>query len=242
MSEKVVHANRNNKKRKKIHKIENSSRKIQKKKIQKNNVLSKNRTVAKSKQVQQIKSKKKKKKPSPILVFIFNLLFYGFILFLVMGSAIFGMSKNDNKSVLGYRVFGVLTDSMVPRDRAIQKGGFSKGDIIIVQDIEGDTAQIDDIITFRPSMGSKAFLTHRVKDKMDQLGDVEGIYYITQGDANEAEDVPISSEQVVGKKVFVVPKIGGILNFVKEHLIVSMVFLLSVFGFITVLRYYFFCK
>lgn len=239
---KAVQADRNNKKRRKVHTVNNSDRTVQKKKVKKNNAVPKNRTSTKSKQVQRIKSKKKKKKQSPVLHFIFNLLFYGFILFIVIGSAIFGMSKNDNKSVLGYRTFGVLTDSMVPRDKETQKGGFAKGDIIIVKDIQGDAAEIGDIITFRPSMGSKAFLTHRVKDKMDQLSEVKGVYYITQGDANEAEDVPISAEQVVGKKVFMIPKIGGILNFVKENLLVSMVFLLSVFGFITVLRYYFFSK
>lgn len=173
---------------------------------------------------------------------LFNILFYVFILFVVVGSVLFATSSDENKSFLGYRFFGVLTDSMVPSDPKTQKGGFYSGDIIIVKDIPGESAEVGDIITFRPSITSNAFLTHRVKEKLDKLNDTEGIYYITQGDANKAEDVPIHAKQVVGKKVFVIPKVGGVLKFVQENVVVSVVFVLSVFGFITIIRYYFLNK
>lgn len=179
-----------------------------------------------------------KQKRNPLYTFIFNVFFYSFISFMVIGSILFATSKSSDRSVLGYRFFGVLTDSMVPRDPKTQKGGFHSGDIIIVKNIEGDSAKVGDIITFKPSINSTAFLTHRVKKKMDHLGDTKGTYYITQGDANKAEDVPISEKQVVGKKVFAIPKVGGILNFVSENLLVSIIFLVSVFGFITIIRYY----
>ncbi|OJG70851.1 signal peptidase I [Enterococcus quebecensis] len=157
---------------------------------------------------------------------------------MVIGSIIFATTKNVDKSIFGYRFFGVLTNSMVPRDPETQKGGFHSGDIIIVKNIAGDEAKVGDVITFRPSIKSQAFLTHRVKKKMDHLGETKGIYYITQGDANLAEDVPISEKQVVGKKIVVVPKIGAILNFVRDNPLISIVFLISVFGFITIIRYY----
>ncbi|MBP1046471.1 signal peptidase I [Enterococcus sp. BWM-S5] len=183
-------------------------------------------------------TKKKKKQPKAISLLL-NVLFYVFILSIVVGSVLFATSNDENKSFLGYRFFGVLTDSMVPRDPKTQKGGFHSGDIIIVRDIPGESAEVGDIVTFRPSITSQAFLTHRVKEKMDKLGETEGVYYITQGDANKAEDVPISAKQVVGKKVFVIPKVGGVLNFVQDNVVVSVVFILSVFGFITIIRYYF---
>ncbi|WP_321385854.1 signal peptidase I [uncultured Enterococcus sp.] len=187
-------------------------------------------------------TKKKQTKQSKVMSLLFNILFYVFILFVVVGSVLFATSSDENKSFLGYRFFGVLTDSMVPSDPKTQKGGFHSGDIIIVRDIPGESAKVGDIITFRPSITSEAFLTHRVKEKMDKLGETEGVYYITQGDANKAEDVPISAKQVVGKKVFVIPKVGGVLNFVQENVVVSVVFILSVFGFITIIRYYFLNK
>ncbi|WP_207695710.1 signal peptidase I [Enterococcus sp. DIV0212c] len=211
-----------------------------------------NITVKKEQKRPDAKNRKRKKKTvsqkrkitstqkvrNPLYAFLFNVLFYSLILFMIVGSIIFATTKNADKSILGYRFFGVLTDSMVPRDPKTQKGGFHSGDVIIVKNIAGNEAKVGDVITFRPSIKSQAFLTHRVKEKLDQLGDVKGTYYITQGDANLAEDVPISENQVVGKKILVVPKIGAFLNFIRENLLVSSIFLISVFGFITVVRYY----
>ncbi|MEI5989685.1 signal peptidase I [Enterococcus crotali] len=197
--------------------------------------------------------KKKKRKPTsvshkkrpvaqqsknPVYTILFNVIFYGFILLMIFGSIAFATTGNTDKSVLGYRFFGVLTDSMVPRDPEKQKGGFHSGDIIIVKNIAGDKAKVGDIITFRPSIKSQAFLTHRVKEKLDHLGDTKGTYYITQGDANLAEDVPINEKQVIGKKIAVIPKVGAFLNFIRENPLVSIIFLISVFGFITIIRYY----
>ncbi|EOI00254.1 signal peptidase I [Enterococcus haemoperoxidus ATCC BAA-382] len=178
------------------------------------------------------------KDKNPVYTLLFNIVFYGFILFMIAGSIIFATTKNADKSVLGYRFFGVLTDSMVPRNPEKQKGGFHSGDVIIVKNIAGEAAEVGDIITFRPSIKSQAFLTHRVKKKLDHLGETKGTYYITQGDANLAEDVPVNEKQVVGKKILVIPKIGAFLNFVRENPFVSIIFLISVFGFITIIRYY----
>lgn len=178
------------------------------------------------------------KPKNPIYTLFFNIIFYGFILLVITGSIIFATTRNSDKSILGYRFFAVLTDSMVPREPKKQKGGFHSGDIIIVKNIVGSEAAVGDVITFRPSIKSQAFLTHRVKKKLDHLGETKGTYYITQGDANLAEDVPVSEQQVVGKKIAVIPKVGAFLKFVRENTLVSMIFLISVFGFITIIRYY----
>lgn len=195
----------------------------------------------KKKQVPVSKRKKNVNRYKPkktVYTLLFNVIFYGFIVFVVIGSTIFATTKNADKSVLGHRFLGVLTDSMVPRDPEKQKGGFHSGDVIIIKNIAGNEAEVGDIITFRPSIKSQAFLTHRVKEKLDHLGDTKGTYYITQGDANLAEDVPVNEKQVVGKKILVIPKIGAFLGFVRENPLVSLIFLISVFGFITIIRYY----
>lgn len=237
MGEQRKRKSRENDRRTKSSKHPRKRREIDNKKIHK----SKNTRPA-SKQRKTNKPHKKRKvipkKKNPIVTLLFNFFFYSFISFMVMGSILFATSKSSDRSILGYRFFEVLTDSMVPRDPQTQKGGFHSGDIIVVRDIKGDSAEVGDIITFRPSIKSSAFLTHRVKKKMDHLGDTNGTYYITQGDANNAEDVPVSEKQVVGKTFFVIPKVGGILNFISENVLVSVVFLISVFGFITVVRYY----
>lgn len=227
---------RESSKRKKRTKIDSAS--AGKKKQQANKGIT--QTSKKKKPSQ--RKKRKQKKQSRIVAMVVNVCFYLFILFIMGSSILFATSKSTDKSILGYRVFGVLTDSMVPRDPKTQKGGFHSGDIIIVKNIPGEKAEVGDIITFRPSVDSKAFLTHRVKKKLDHLGEIKGTYYITQGDANLAEDVPIHSKQVVGKKVFMIPKIGGAIAFVVENPVVTILFLISVVGFITVMRYYIFNK
>lgn len=200
---------------------------------------------SKGREKEEVRKKKRKKEHhkkgregKKIYSLLFNVLFYSFILSIIVGSLLFATSKDNDKTVFGYRVFGVLTDSMVPRNPKVQKGGFHSGDIIVVKSIDGKNAEVGDIVTFRPSIKSKSFLTHRVKKKMDHLNDTKGTYYITQGDANKVEDVPISSEQIVGKKILVIPKMGAILKFVKENPIVTIVFLLSFFGFIIIIKYY----
>lgn len=179
-----------------------------------------------------------KKAKNPLYNLLMNILFYAFLLFMVGASIMFAASNDANKSILGYRFFGVLSDSMVPRDPKTQKGGFRSGDIIIVKNISGKDAEVGDIITFHPSIDSKTFLTHRVKEKLDKLGEKKGTFFVTQGDANDTEDMPIEASQVVGEKVLVIPKVGGLIDFVRQNIVVSAIFVLSLFGSITVFRYY----
>ncbi|MGX7265789.1 signal peptidase I [Enterococcus crotali] len=171
-----------------------------------------------------------------------DLLFYIITLGLICMSILFAFSDDQNKTIFGYRIFNVLTNSMAPNERDQKSGGFYAGDVIIVKDIQGDTAKEGEVITYRPSMKSEAFLTHRVVKKLDHLDKVKGTYYITKGDNNDTEDLPISEKQVVGKKIIVFPKVGAVLKFIRKNFAVSVIFMLSVFGFILVIKMYIFSK
>ena len=46
-----------------------------------------------------------------------------------------------------------------------------------------------------------SFITHRVIK-------IDGQDLITRGDANNSEDKPIKSDQILGKVIYVIPKIG----------------------------------
>lgn len=208
---------------------------IQKKRSQKRPVSKKK--IVNTREKSRKQPVRKRKRPNPVLSALSSIIFYGLVTCIVIGSLLFAVSKSSDKSIFGYQFYDVLTDSMVAKEGG-EKGGFHAGDMIIVKKISGDRAEVGDIITFRPSMDSKIFLTHRVKEKMDHLGTSKGTYYITQGDANVSEDVPIHSEQVVGKKVAVIPKVSAVLTFIRDHIVVSVIFCLSVFGFVTVVRYY----
>ena len=63
--------------------------------------------------------------------------------------------------------------------------------------------QTEDIITYVSPQGS--LVTHRIKEVSDQG-------YVTQGDANNIPDVEISRKRVLGKVVFILPGVGGIIG------------------------------
>ena len=46
-----------------------------------------------------------------------------------------------------------------------------------------------------------SFITHRVIK-------IDGQDLITRGDANNSEDKPIKSDQILGKVIYIIPKIG----------------------------------
>ena len=77
-------------------------------------------------------------------------------------------------------------------------------DMIFIREREED--QIDDIITYRDG---QSYITHRLVEITE-----EG-KYIAKGDMNNTPDSPIDPSQVVGKVVFVIPKIGLVINFLR---------------------------
>lgn len=185
--------------------------------------------------------------PSPsyskkIVLVFWNLLFYGSMLFILISAGLMAMMQQQNKSLNGYRMFGVLTNSMVSPDNTIKKGGFRSGDIIVTKETDPKAIRVGDVITYRPSTNptneSTNNLTHRVVKILDQLGEEEGTFFVTQGDANKTEDMPISSTALVGKEVLIIPKLGGVLAFVKDNWLISIIFILCLVGFIWVMRTY----
>jgi signal peptidase len=93
---------------------------------------------------------------------------------------------------------------------------YSVGDVVIVKLAGADQIEQGDVITFNPSSGSDAYLTHRVTEK---LTDYEGsgvTCFKTKGDANDTEDsFLIDSSRVVGTVAFSIPAIGYIIRFVQ---------------------------
>ena len=64
---------------------------------------------------------------------------------------------------------------------------------------------VGEVVSFR--MSENMFVTHRVSAISDGK-------YITKGDANNTEDAsPVTTENYIGKTVFVIPKVGYILSF-----------------------------
>ena len=72
-----------------------------------------------------------------------------------------------------------------------------KGDLLMVQPIALEEAEIGEIVAFRRDESQSVLTTHRVVQKGKELG---RCYIITKGDRNPNRDFPlVSSQEVLGK-------------------------------------------
>lgn len=85
------------------------------------------------------------------------------------------------------------------------------GDIIISQ--RAGVYELNDVITFHNSSGD--IITHRII-AVDQSA---GNKYSTKGDANRTgDDDFISDDQIIGKVILVIPRLGYLVSFSKTPL------------------------
>jgi len=181
-----------------------------------------------------------KSKRSKAVRILFDVMFSLLIVAILGGSVMFTLSSNPQKSYLGYRLYAVKTPSMTPRaDGSSQPGGFRAGALIVVKLCDPETIKEGDIVTYMPGKDPGVYLTHRVARVLDQLNEDRGLFFVTRGDANNSDDPPIKAQAVIGKKVLAIPAIGSILQIIRGNYILSIVTILSAFGFILLIRVYF---
>ena len=172
------------------------------------------------------------KQPSKAVNLVLNILTFGFVLFLLAGSTMFAFSNKDTKSLFGYRFYNVLTPSMAPF--------FKPGDMIFVKLVKDPLTDVQpgDVVTFKPSPKSDAFLTHRVVELLPEE-EKRPPRMVTKGDHNNAEDPPVALSAVVGVHQFTIPFFGKVVDLMRANLIVVCVCIGAVFLLLTVLRAYF---
>lgn len=105
----------------------------------------------------------------------------------------------------GYTYFQILTGSM--------ENEIMVDDFVFV-DITKDV-KVDDVISF---VVDDQVITHRVIEIDDDV-------IITKGDANNAEDAPISYDQVIGKVVYIGREYGKYLKVITEPIVMISFFL-----------------
>lgn len=138
-----------------------------------------------------------------------NILFYGFLITCVCISlSVFqAMRQGVQPSFLGYKFFVVLTGSMSPT--------IEVGDLVIVKETEPEAISVGDVITY--SVGNDNVVTHRVKDIVEE----ERLQFVTQGDANNVEDMnPVKHEDLVGKVMYHLGGVGAKVQFIQENIII----------------------
>lgn len=105
--------------------------------------------------------------------------------------------------LLGYRVFNIVSGSMEPVYRV--------GDLIYVQEVDPNTVQPGDVITFVLNE-DLVVATHRVVRV-----DAEKQRFYTKGDANETEDGgSVHFKNLIGVPRFNIPGLGHVSDFIQK--------------------------
>ncbi len=135
-------------------------------------------------------------------IFIF-LMLIGATLLLYIADIKIRAAKGDF-SPPTFNAYVVLSGSMLPEIQI--------KDIVVTKRIPEEKLQVGDIITFvspDPRFGGIS-ITHRIIEKL--YDDSKGIYtYRTQGDANNVADaVPVPNDNILGKVILKIPKLGYI--------------------------------
>lgn len=100
--------------------------------------------------------------------------------------------------LLGAHTYTVLTGSMQP--------GMPPGSMIAVRPAAIDEVRVGDVVTYQIRSGEPAVVTHRVVGTTSSTGGDRLL--LTRGDANDADDPPVQSEQLRGVVVLAVPYLG----------------------------------
>lgn len=113
--------------------------------------------------------------------------------------------NRQDRSLMGYKAFIVLSDSMSATD-------FDAGDLVLTKDVNPDTLQEGDIIAYiseNPDNYGEV-VTHKIRTV-----NPDGTF-TTYGTTTDTDDAyPVTWEQVLGKYDRALPKVGAFFNFLK---------------------------
>ena len=107
------------------------------------------------------------------------------------------------------RLLNVDSGSMAPL--------LSKGDAVLIRRVNVLDLRHGDIISYRSLDQPALTITHRVLSVDPITGQV-----IVQGDANATPDPAFDGAQVMGRVVYAIPKAGGVVDFLRSWLGMSL--------------------
>lgn len=110
----------------------------------------------------------------------------------------------------GVRVLSVQSASMVPV--------FHLGDAVVVQPVTLSNLRPGDIVSYRSVAGHNVTISHRLVGIDRRTG-----LMVTQGDALQGTDPPISPQQLIGRDTAVAPRFGLVLDAIRHPLGLAVV-------------------
>ena len=161
----------------------------------------------------------KKLKGFNIIGFILNILIIIISIITVIGiyyMVQIRILKKDYANIFGYTFFEVATGSMADT--------INIGDVVIVK--INDRIKKNDIIVYKEE---NSFITHRIIEINEES-------IITRGDANNSEDKPIQTSQILGKVIYIIPKIGTWRRILATPEVIGMIFVIIIILIIMYIR------
>ena len=141
-----------------------------------------------------------------VLTGVLVILAVGMMIFTVVSVNTFDRS---DRSILGYKVFIVLSDSMSKTD-------FDAGDVVLVKEVDPSTLQIGDIIAYQ-STNTENYgetVTHKIRKLTKDAEGNPG--FITYGTTTDTDDGNIGTYSfVLGKYHTSLPGVGKFFQFLK---------------------------
>ena len=169
----------------------------------------------------------RKKKRAITLIKIFNVV----ILLIIVPILIYNITiiikyiqnPKETPDFLGFKTYEIVSRSM--------EDTINKNDIIVVKKVDKSEIKENDIISFD---NGNEIITHRIVDIENINGQT---LYTTKGDNNRFEDdEKISFEQIEGKYVFKLSKLGYLMNFLKNRYFLIILFIILIFCFIHIIN------
>ena len=152
---------------------------------------------------------------------ISDMIFYIALIMMVVLAFVFSGSDGSNIQLDGYRLFKVLTSSM--------ESVYPRGSIILVKEIPSGGLNIGEDITFLRSDNN--IITHRIIEIKEDYENSGQRGFVTKGvDNATADDEIVLENNVVGKVTKSFPKVGVILSWVSENILIILIFFMSLMG------------
>ena len=169
----------------------------------------------------------KKKKRAITLIKIFNILIFLIIVPILIYNITLIIKYIQNPSetpdFFGFKTYEIVSRSM--------EDTINKNDIIVVKKVDKNEINENDIISFD---NGNEIITHRIVEIENINGQT---LYTTKGDNNRFEDdEKISFEQIEGKYVFKLSKLGYLMNFLKNRYFLIILFIILIFCFIHIIN------
>lgn len=169
---------------------------------------------------EKIKEKQKKKRFKNILIKLIYVLLLPIILYDLAIIIQTIQNPNQTPSVFGIKTFCIISGSMEPTIHV--------NDVVLIKEVSQNEINNGDIISFNDGGD---IITHRIIN-IESSGSGK-LLYTTQGDANNIEDdEKIVFEDIEGKYIGKIPKIGKIILALKSKTTLGIVLAILIFLYI----------